>query len=72
MGNQCCGAPEKMSMEDINTIRTIKVYGDIFTPELRSIISCLQFCGTKYIFTEVDTLVGDNLEEPYLELNPTG
>lgn len=48
------------------------MYGDYFCTDLRTILCCLQYCGTKYIFNEIDTLVGEHLNDSYLEVNPTG
>lgn len=71
----CCGgsSTQKVTLEELPKFtKTITVYGDYFCPDLRTILTCMQYSGCKYQFTEVDTLVGEHTEESYLEVNPTG
>jgi glutathione S-transferase len=72
----CCGGANTknpgIGLTDLKLQKTVTVYGDYFDPDLRTILCCLQFCGVKYNFTEVDTLIGEHHEKGYLEVNPTG
>ena len=71
----CCGgsSAQKVTLEELPKFqKTVAVYGDYFCCDLRTILVCMQYCGVRYQFNEVDTLVGEHLAEAYLEVNPTG
>ena len=50
----------------------LTLHGDYFASEVRTIVACLQYCQVKFTFREVNTLIGQHKEEPYLAINPTG
>ena len=54
------------------TGQELTLHGDYFSSEVRTIVAGLQFCGVQFTFKEVNTLIGEHKEEPYLAVNPTG
>ena len=77
----CCGAPKDGSVGPAvggNTPikrqagQELTLHGDYFSSEVRTIVAGLQYCGVTFVFKEVNTLVGQHKDEPYLAVNPTG
>lgn len=50
----------------------LKIWGDYFQTETRTICAALDFCGVHYNLVEINTLIGEHREESYLEINPVG
>jgi glutathione S-transferase len=70
----CCGGaqPGVTGAEKDRLLSNIVLFGDYFDPDVRTILCCLEYCGTKHTFEEIDTLIGKHTEASYLEINPTG
>ena len=79
----CCGAANKNEAEPTVAMQSlkngsktnqadIKIWGDYFQSETRTICAALDFCGVHYNFDEINTLIGEHREESYLEINPVG
>ena len=49
----------------------MKVWGDYFSSETRTILAILDYCGIMYQFNEVDTFLGEHKEDEYMKVNPT-
>jgi len=48
------------------------IWGDYFQSETRIILGCLELCGVKYKFNEINTFLGEHKSDSYLDINPTG
>lgn len=62
----CCGSSsaQKVTLDDIKKLtKQVTVYGDPFSSDVRTYLACLQYCSAKYTFNEIDTLVGENMEQ---------
>ena len=48
------------------------LYGDYFSADSRAIYAMLKHAGIDFDWTVVNTLKGENLQEPFVDLCPTG
>ena len=74
MGAVCCGNPNQNSLNS-NTEKSqkIKIYGDCFQTETRTMLASLSFCGIHLEYSEVNTFSGENQKESFTDdINPTG
>ena len=52
--------------------RPLKVYGNHFNSDTRTILTLLDIEGGEYEYEEIDIFRGEHQESEYLELNPLG
>ena len=50
----------------------VKVYGDWFDPDTRTIMVLLRIAGVECNFTEIDQLQNQHKQNDYLDINPIG
>ncbi len=61
MGAVCCGNPNVNNQSsNIEKRQKIKIFGECFQTETRTILASLSFCGIDFEYTEVDTFTGEN------------
>jgi glutaredoxin len=77
MGNLCASGA-KIPVTNLEPLKRkspakeeLRVWGDYFSSDTRTIIAILDYCGINYQFKEVDTFLGEHKEEEYMKVNPT-
>mmetsp|Transcript_6922 Transcript_6922/g.8291 ORF Transcript_6922/g.8291 Transcript_6922/m.8291 type:complete len:115 (+) Transcript_6922:25-369(+) len=65
-------APEGKGIMKQPVEEKLHLYGDWFNSDTRSIHAMLKQAGVDFDFTLVDTLKGENLQEKYQHVCPTG